>query len=252
MSGHSKWANIKHRKGKQDAIKGKIFTKLGKEIIVATKSGGANPDTNFRLKIAIQKAKEANMPNENIQRAIQRGAGDQEGSNLEELTYEGYGPGGVAIMVNIMTDNRNRTAGEIRHIFSKNGGNLGETGCVGWMFKQKGLLTLNKEDLKMDEDELLLLALESGAEDVKTEDDEEIEIITAVDDFQRVKEELEKNGLQFTNAEIAMIPENTVTVNDPEQARLILRLMDFLEEHDDVQETFTNFDIPEEIMEQIP
>ena len=148
MAGHSKWANIKHRKGRQDAIKGKIFTKLGRELIVAAKTGGANPEANFRLKIAIQKAKAANMPNENIQRAIQRGAGGQDDGNFEELTYEGYGPGGVAVMVSVLTDNRNRTAGEIRHIFSKNGGNMGETGCVSWMFKQKGVLTLKKESLR--------------------------------------------------------------------------------------------------------
>jgi YebC/PmpR family DNA-binding regulatory protein len=250
MSGHSKWANIKHKKGKQDAIKGKIFTKLGREIVVATKMGGPNPETNFRLKIAIQKAKAANMPSDNIQRSVQKGVGDTEGS-YEELTYEGYGPGGVAVMVNILTDNRNRTAGEIRHLFSKNGGNMGETGCVSWMFKQKGLLTLNKEGLKISEDDLLLLALDKGAEDIKTEDDEEIEIITSFEDFECVKEGLEESGLHFEVAEISMIPENLVTVTDPEQARLILRLMDFLEEHDDVQETFTNFDIPEEIMEQV-
>lgn len=249
MSGHSKWANIKHRKGKQDALKGKVFTKLGKEIIVAAKAGGANPETNFRLKIVVQKAKAANMPNDNIQRAIQRGAGGQDGSNFEELIYEGYGPGGVAVMVNILTDNRNRTAGEIRHIFSKNGGNLGETGCVSWMFKQKGLLSI-KEDLKMSEDDLMMLALESGAEDVRAAD-EGWELITSPEDFQQVKEALEEKGLEFDNAEIAMIPETTVEVTDPEQARLLLRLMDYLEEHDDVQETYTNFDIADEIIEKI-
>lgn len=251
MSGHSKWANIKHRKGKQDALKGKIFTKLGREIIVAAKKGGPNPDTNFRLKIAIQKAKEGNMPNDNIQRAIQKGAGDPEGNNFEELTYEGYGPGGVAIMVNIMTDNRNRTAGEIRHIFSKNGGNMGETGCVGWMFKQKGLLTLKKENLKISEDDLILLALDKGAEDIKTDDEEEIEIITDSGDFELVKEGLEESGLKFEFSELTMIPENSVTVTDLEQARLILKLMEFLDEHDDVQDTFTNFDIPEDIINQL-
>lgn len=251
MSGHSKWANIKHRKGKQDALKGKIFTKLGREIIVAAKRGGPNPETNFRLKIAIQKAKEGNMPNDNIQRAIQKGVGDPDGNNFEELTYEGYGPGGVAIMVNILTDNRNRTAGEIRHLFSKNGGNMGETGCVSWMFKQKGVLTLKKENLKISEDDLLLLALDKGAEDIKTDDDEDIEIITGLEDFESVKDGLEESGLNFETAELSMIPENSVTVADLEQAKLILRLMEFLDEHDDVQDTFTNFDITEELMNQL-
>ena len=213
--------------------------------------GGANPDANFRLKTAIQKAKSVNLPNENIQRAVQKGAGNQDGSNFEELTYEGYGPGGVAIMVNILTDNRNRTAGEIRHIFSKNGGNMGETGCVGWMFKQKGVLSIEKDQLKLSEDELILVALDKGAEDIKTEDEEEFEIITSPEDFQTVKEALEAEGIHFSQAEINMIPETTVVVNDTEQARSLVRLMDYLEEHDDVQDTFTNFDIIEEILNQI-
>lgn len=251
MSGHSKWANIKHKKGKQDAIKGKVFTKLGKELIVAAKMGGANPDANFRLKIAIQKAKAANIPNDNIQRAIQKGAGGQDANNYEELTYEGYGPGGVAVMINVLTDNRNRTAGEIRHIFAKNGGNMGETGCVSWMFKQKGVLTLNKENLHLGEDELLLLALDKGAEDLKLDNDEEIEIYTEPEDFQSVKEGLEEEGLEFDGAEIAMIPDNTVEVTDLEQVKLLLRLMDYLDEHEDVQDSYTNFDIPDEIMEQL-
>lgn len=251
MSGHSKWANIKHRKGKQDAAKGKIFTKLGREIIVAAKMGGPNPETNFRLKIAIQKAKEANMPNDNIQRAVQKGAGDLEGSNFEELTYEGYGPGGVAVMLSILTDNRNRTAGEIRHIFSKNGGNMGETGCVGWMFEQKGVLTIKKEDLKISEDDLMLLALDKDAEDIKAEDEELIEIITTPQAFQLVKEALELESIKFEDAQIEMIPQTTAEVTDPEQARLLLRMMDYLQEHDDVQDIFTNFDIADDILEQI-
>jgi YebC/PmpR family DNA-binding regulatory protein len=251
MSGHSKWANIKHKKGKQDALKGKIFTKLGRELIIAAKMGGSNPEANFRLKIAIQKAKAANMPNDNIQRAIQRGAGGQGGNNYEELTYEGYGPGGVAVMVNILTDNRNRTAGEIRHIFSKNGGNMGETGCVNWMFQKKGLLILNREDLKISEDDLVLLALDKGAEDVKTEEEETIEIITSSEEFQSVKEALEKEGLLFENAETTMIADNLVEVKDPEQARLLLRMMDYLEENDDVQDTYTNVDISDELLGQI-
>lgn len=252
MSGHSKWANIKHKKGKQDALKGKVFTKLGRELIVAARMGGGpNPDINFRLKIAIQKAKAANMPNDNIQRAIQKGAGEQDANNFEELVYEGYGPGGVAIMINILTDNRNRTAGEIRHIFAKNGGNMGETGCVSWMFKQKGYITLEKEKLNLSEDDLLLLVLEKGAEDLKLEDEEEVEIYTDPENLESVKDGLEEVGVEVANAEISMISETSVEVTDPEQAKLLLRLMDYLEEHDDVQDTFTNFDISEELMEQM-
>jgi len=251
MSGHSKWANIKHRKGKQDAAKGKVFTKLGRELIVAARAGGANPDTNFRLKIAIQKAKDANMPNDNISRAIQRGAGGQDNSNYEELTYEGYGPGGVAIMATALTDNRNRTAGEVRHLFSKYGGNMGETGCVSWMFKEKGILSIAKENLRFPEDELLLLTLESGAEDIRLDEGDEIEIITSPENFNQVKETLEAEGIVFENAEIAMTPETTVEIADPEQAKMLLRLMDYLDEHDDIQNTFTNLDISDEVMEQI-
>lgn len=251
MAGHSKWANIKHRKSRQDAVKGKIFTKLGRELVVAAKTGGPNPESNFRLKIAIDKAKAANMPNENIQRAIQRGAGGQDASNYEELTYEGYGPGGVAVMASVLTDNRNRTAGEIRHIFSKNGGNMGETGCVSWMFKEKGLISVKKDGLSKPEDELLLLALEAGAEDVKAEDSEEIEIITDPADFEQVRKALEQEGISWESAEITLVPETTVEVKEAEQAKLLLRLMDYLEEHDDVQNTYTNLDIPDEIMEQL-
>lgn len=251
MSGHSKWANIKHRKGRQDDIKGKIFTKLGKEIIVAAKRGGGNPEVNFRLKIAIQKAKAANMPNDNIQRAVQKGAGGLDSGDYEELTYEGYGPGGVAVMINALTDNRNRTAGEIRHIFSKNGGNMGETGCVSWMFNEKGILTLIKENLSMSEDELMLEALDKGVEDIDSSDEEVFQLITSPEDFQEVKEALEGGGLVFAEAEVSKIPETTIEVKDLEQARLILRLMEYLDDHDDVQGTYTNFDIPDEIIEQI-
>jgi YebC/PmpR family DNA-binding regulatory protein len=250
MSGHSKWANIKHKKGRQDAAKGKIFTKLGRELIVAARAGGGNPDANFRLKIAIQKAKANNMPADNIQRAIQKGAGGAEGNNYEELTYEGYGPGGVAVMVNIMTDNRNRTAGEIRHIFSKNNGNMGESGCVSWMFKEKGMLTVSGEDLKLDSDELMLLALDAGAEDIQ-EQGSDFEITVLPADFQRVKDAMEAKGITFSDAEITMVPENTVEITDPDQAKLVLRLMDYLEDHDDVQNTYTNLDISDETMEKL-
>lgn len=251
MSGHSKWATIKRAKGKTDAARGQVFTKLAKEITVAAKMGGANPEGNFRLKTAIQNARAANVPNDNIQRAIQKGAGGLDSDNIEELVYEGYGPGGVAIMVNILTDNRNRTAGEIRHIFAKNEGNMGETGCVSWMFKQKGVLTLEKDQLTTDEDDLILLALDKGAEDIKTDDDEIYEIITSPEDFQTIKEALEEEGLEFSQGEVSMIPETSVIVNDLEQAKRLVRLMDYLDEHDDVQQSFTNFDIAEEIMEQL-
>ncbi len=250
MSGHSKWSTIKRKKGKADAEKGKIFTKLGREIIVAAKMGGANVEGNFRLKIAIQKAKAANMPNDNIKRAIQKGAGNQDDNNFEELTYEGYGPGGVAIMVNVLTDNRNRTAGEIRHIFSKNGGNMGETGCVGWMFNKKGVLDLNPEDITVSEDDFMLMALELGAEDIQFEEDS-VRILTSPEDFEEVKDGLEKEGYSFVEADIDMLPDTTVEVTDPEQARLLVRLMDYLDEHDDVQNAYNNFDIPDEVMDQI-
>ncbi|HHZ17192.1 MAG TPA: YebC/PmpR family DNA-binding transcriptional regulator [Peptococcaceae bacterium] len=252
MAGHSKWANIKHKKGKQDALKGQLFTKLGRELMVAVKmGGGSNPEANFRLKIAIQKAKAANMPNDNIQRAIQKAAGDQDANNYEELFYEGYGPGGVAIMLSVLTDNRNRTAGDIRHLFSKYGGNLGETGCVSWMFKERGVLVLEREKLSQSEDDIILLALDNGADDVKTDDPEVIEIYTEPADFQSVKEGLETDGLEFSSAEISMIPDTTVEVTDLEQAKQLMRLMDYLENHDDVQNTYSNFDIPDEIMEQL-
>ena len=248
--GHSKWANIKHKKGKQDAIKGSCLLKLA-EVNCCCENGRRQSRYQLRLKVAIQKAKSVNMPNDNIQRAIQKGIGATDSDNFEELTYEGYGPGGSAIMINVLTDNRNRTAGEIRHIFSKNGGNMGETGCVSWMFKQKGLLVLNREDIKISEDDLILLALDKGAEDVNFDDDEEIEIYTDPSDFQNVKEGLEEEGLEFASAEISMIPDTTVQITDPEQARLLLRLLNTLEEHDDVQNTFTNLEIPEEIMEKL-
>ncbi|NPV91535.1 MAG: YebC/PmpR family DNA-binding transcriptional regulator [Firmicutes bacterium] len=248
MSGHSKWATIKRHKSKVDAQRGKLFTKIGRELILAARAGGADPAGNMRLKMAITKAREANMPMDNITRAIKRGTGEIEGSAYEEITYEGYGPGGVAIMVSAATDNRNRTAAEIRHIFSKNGGSLGEGGCVAWMFQRKGVMNLDEPP--PDEDELLLLALDAGAEDVRVEEDS-VEIITGADDFESVREALAGGGLVFARAEVTMLPQNTVSVEDREQAAAILRLMDMLEEHDDVQEVYSNFDIPETIMENL-
>ena len=250
MSGHSKWSTIKRKKGKTDAAKGVVFTKLAKEIIIAAKAGGGNPEGNFRLRIAISNAKAANMPNENIKRAIDKGAGGGEGTNFEELTYEGYGPGGTAVMVKISTDNRNRTAGEIRHIFSKNGGNLGETGCVAWMFKEKGILSISKEDTDLSLDDLMLIALEYGADDIE-EDEDSIEILTAPEDFQTVKEGMEGAGVSFREADVTMIADTDVVVTDLDQAKYVLRMMEALEEHDDVQSTYTNFNVPDEIAEQL-
>lgn len=242
MSGHSKWANIKRKKARVDAQRGKVFTRLAREIIVAARMGGGDPEANPRLKAAIQRAKEANIPNENIQRAIQRGAGETGGAGYEEVYYEGYGPGGVAIMLKILTDNRNRTASEIRYLFSRNGGSLGEAGCVSWMFARKGLLIVDKEEFS-DEDALLLAALEAGAEDVKVEKDS-FEVITSPEDFEKVKSALAAQGIPVAEAEIAMIPAGTVKMAAPE-AEPVMRLIDALEDHDDVQEVYANFEVEE-------
>lgn len=247
MAGHSKWANIKHKKAKADAAKGKIFTRIGRELMVAVRNGGPDPNVNFRLKIVMDKARAANMPNDNIMRAIARASGSQEGANYEEFLYEGYGPAGVAVMLEILTDNRNRTASEIRYLFSRHGGNLGETGCVAWMFDQKGSLVLSLSELTKSVDEIMLEALEAGAEDVK-EDEDTIQILTTPADFQTVKEAMEGQGYVFASAEIARIPQNTVEVTDPNDAEKLLKLMDALEDHDDVQNVYSNFDIPDEIM----
>lgn len=245
MSGHSKWANIKHRKGKMDAVRGKITTKIGREITVAVRLGGSDPTGNMKLKLALAKAKANNIPKDNIQRAIQKGLGTLEGSTYEELTYEGYGPGGAAVLVDILTDNRNRTAADIRHLFSKNGGNLGELGCVAWMFKRKGLFVVEKET-GADEEELMMLALEAGAEDFKTEDDA-FEITTAPEDFDQVQEALEKNNITTSVAQISMIPDTTLELANDDAAKM-LRLMDALEDHDDVQEVYVNVDFPDDMM----
>lgn len=251
MSGHSKWANIKHKKAKMDSQKGKIFTKLAKEISVAAREGGGDPEANYRLNAAIQKAKANNLPADNIERAIKKGIGELGGASYEQIVYEGYGPEGTAVLCQILTDNRNRTAGEIRHIFSRRGGNLGETGCVAWMFEQKGLLAVDMEEAKIQEDDLLLLAIEAGAEDVQTEGNI-AEIYTAPDAFTEVKTKLEQEGVtNFDVAEVSMIPKTTVTIDDPEKAAKFLSLMDELEDHDDVQEVYSNCNIPDEIMENL-
>ncbi len=247
MSGHSKWHNIRLRKGKQDAQRSNLFTKLAREIIVAARSGGGNPDANIRLRLAVQKARENSMPQDNIKRAIQRGTGEIEGAQYEEVTYEGYGPGGVAVLVQCLTDNRNRTVAELRVVFSRNGGSLGESGCVAWMFDQKGMITINKDGL--DEDKLMELALEAGADDIQTED-EVYEVTTAPGDFMTVRQSLEDAGLKFVEAELTMVPKNTVRVEGKEAGQ-VLRMMDAFDELDDVQHAYANFDIPDEVMETL-
>ncbi|MFW6035909.1 MAG: YebC/PmpR family DNA-binding transcriptional regulator [Halothermotrichaceae bacterium] len=249
MAGHSKWANIKHKKAKEDARRGKLFSKLGRKIAVAAREGGDDPEMNSDLRLAIQKARDNNMPNDNIERAIKRGTGDLEGVSYESFVYEGYGPGGVALYLDLMTDNRNRTASEIRHLLSKHGGNLGESGCVAWMFERKGQLIVDNDKTDMDEDELMLEALEAGAEDVVTDDDM-ITIFTKSSVFEEVRKNLEEKDIQFTSADIAMIPDNKVEL-DKKTAKKTLKLMDVLEDHDDVQEVYSNFDIPDEIMAEI-
>lgn len=245
MSGHSKWANIKHKKGKMDAIRGKITTKIGRELTVAARLGGADPTGNMRLKLALQKAKENNIPKDNIQRAIQKGLGSLDGSNYEELVYEGYGPAGVAVMVEVMTDNRNRTAADVRHLFSKYGGNLGESGCVSWIFNKKGLFVVEKET-GVDEEELMMLSLEAGADDFKVEENE-FEITIDPTLFYQLQETLEKNNIKASVAEVTMIPETTMELTGDDATKM-MKLMDALEEHDDVQEVYANFDIPEDLM----
>ncbi len=244
MSGHSKWAGIKHKKAKVDAQRGRIFTKLIREITVAARLGGGDPAGNPRLRDAIDKARAANMPGENITRAIKKGTGELEGVTYEECIYEGYGPGGVAVLVETVTDNRNRTTSELRKIFSRFHGNLGESGCVGWMFEKKGLVRLNATGT--DEEKLLAVALEGGAEDIRKEEGT-FEVITAPRDFAAVKTVIGKAGLRIESAEITMLPQSTIPLTGKE-AEQMLRLMDELEEHDDVQQVYANFDIPEEIM----
>lgn len=251
MAGHSKWANIKHKKAKSDEKRGKEFTKVAKEITIAVRSGGGgDPEANSKLKLAIQKAKAINMPNDNITRAIKKGTGELDSDMLEEIVYEGYAPGGVAVMLEIATDNRNRTASEIRHYFSKNNGNLGETGCVGWMFNRVGLISIARENIAMDEEEFMLKALELGAEDVRDEE-EQFDVITSVDTFLDIREALEEDGLTIDEADIVMLPENTVEIDDVDVAARIIKLIDLLEDHDDVQNVYTNMSVTDEVMEKL-
>ncbi len=248
MSGHSKWSTIKRKKGAVDAKRGKIFTRLIKEITVAARMGGGDPVGNPRLRAAIASAKTENMPKDNIERAIKKGTGELEGAVYEEITYEGYGPGGVAILVDCMTDNKNRTVADIRHYFSKSGGNLGESGCVSWMFTKKGTILVDKEDI--NEEELMEKALEAGAEDV-VEEDNVFQVVTSPDDFEDVREALEADGVKFIEAAVAMVPQNTVDITDEKTAGQILTLLERLEDHDDVQNVYANFDIPDDIMESV-
>ncbi|HOJ92957.1 MAG TPA: YebC/PmpR family DNA-binding transcriptional regulator [Dictyoglomaceae bacterium] len=248
MSGHSKWANIKHRKASADAKKGKLFSNLSKEIIIAAKHGGGNPETNPNLKAAIERAKEANMPKENIERAIKRGTGEIQGITYEEITYEGYGPGGVAILIEVVTDNKNRTASEIRRIFTRYGGNLGEAGCVAWIFEDKGSILIDRESIK-DEEQLITDALEVGAEDVEV-DSEDVAVITDPQAFSDVRAKLQEKGYKIIQAEVTKVPKNLVPVDGPEAEKL-LKLMEELEDLDDVQKTYANFDIPDEILQTL-
>jgi YebC/PmpR family DNA-binding regulatory protein len=248
MSGHSKWNTIKRKKGAIDAKRGKIFTKIIKEITLAARLGGSDPEGNARLRQAVLAAKDENMPKDNIDKAIKKGAGGAEGSaGYEEIVYEGYGPGGVAVLVEVMTDNKNRTVAEIRHIFSKHGGNLGENGCVAWMFDKKGSIFIDKKAIA--EDDLMEVVIEAGADDVK-EEENEYEILTSPGAFEEVRRILEGKGLKVLSAHIGMIPQNTIELGE-EKASSMLKLMEKMEDNDDVQNVYANFDIPDEIMEKL-
>ena len=244
MSGHSKWSTIKHKKGAADAKRGKIFTKVIKEITVAARIGGGDVDGNPRLRLAVQKAKEVNMPQENLIRAIKKGTGELEGVQYQEISYEGYGPGGVAIFMEVMTDNKNRTIGELRAILDKNGGNMGENGCVAWIFEKKGTITIMISE--KDEEELLELVMDAGGDDLQTVDDY-YEITTSVESFESVRKAIENSGLKVQSAQLTRIPQNTVNVEE-KNCKSLLRLMDMLEDHDDIQKLYSNFDITDELM----
>lgn len=247
MSGHSKWANIKHKKGKADAARGKIFTKLGKEIAMAAKAGG-DPSTNGKLADVIAKAKSNNMPNETIQRAIKKGSGEMEGVNYEEIVYEGYAPGGVAVIVTTLTENRNRTAGDVRHIFDKNGGSMGAAGCVSWMFDKKGIIIV-ENDGENDEEELMMHALDAGAEDFNAEEDS-FEIVTSAESFSEVRQKLEEIGIPMASAEITMVPQNYIEVTAPEDVKKINKMLDMFDDNDDVQDVYHNAELTDDEQEE--
>jgi YebC/PmpR family DNA-binding regulatory protein len=249
MSGHSKWAQIKHKKAHTDAKRGKIFTKIVKEVAVAARIGGGDPEGNPRLRTAIEKAKEVNMPHENIKRAIMKGTGELPGSSYEEYMYEGYGPGGVAVLVEVLTDNKNRTVSEIRHIMSKNGGNLGEAGCVAWMFEKRGYILVDKG--KTDEDTLMTIALDAGALDMKNDPKEDsYEIITLPEDLNRIKSAIETARVPVSLSETTMLPKSYVMV-DEKTAEQMMRLIEFLEDNEDVQNVYANFDMPDEVVTKV-
>ncbi len=247
MSGHSKWSTIKHKKAAKDAKRGKIFTKLIKEITVAARMAGGDINANPRLRTAVLTARGSSMPSDNIERAIKKGTGELEGVTYEEIQYEGYGPGGVAIIAQVLTDNKNRTVSEIRRMFSKHGGNMGETGCVGWMFDKKGILTVDKSQI--DEDRLMDIALDAGAEDVRDEG-EVFEVIAPPEDFEKVKERLDREKIAIASAQVSLVPKNTVDV-DAKNVEQVLKLSEELEDHDDVQNVAANFHIPDELMDKV-
>ncbi|MGP4074529.1 YebC/PmpR family DNA-binding transcriptional regulator [Halobacillus sp. K22] len=249
MAGHSKWSNIKRRKGAQDAKRGKLFMKLAREIFMAARQGGGDPDMNPNLRLAVDKAKSNNMPNENIDRAIKKATGDLEGVNYEEYTYEGYGPGGVAVMVKVLTDNKNRTAADVRHAFNKNDGNLGENGCVSFMFDRKGYLVIDRGETEADEEEIMLEVIEAGADEMETTEDQ-FEIYAEPESFSDVKATLEKSGYSFVTSEVTMIPE-TYTPLEEEGVEKMLKLIDMLEDNDDVQEVYHNLDADEALLEKL-
>ena len=248
MSGHSKWSTIKHKKGRADAKRGKVFTKIIREITVAAREGGGEPDSNPRLRAAVAAAKAANMPADNIKRAIDRGTGDLDGVSYEEFSFEGYGPGGVAVMLELMTDNRNRTTPEIRHLFSRFGGNLGENGCVSWLFTRKGLILVPRTS-DVNEEMIMERALEAGAEDLDTEDTDYFRIYTSPEELHAVKDKLEAGGLEVEAAQIEMEPSSTTRL-EGKNARQMIRLMEAFDDHDDVQNVWANFDIDDEMMSE--
>lgn len=247
MSGHSKWSTIKHKKAKTDSARAKVFTKIIREITISAKTGGGDASGNPRLRLAIDKAKAANMPNDNIERAIQKGIGGGEGVVMEEISYEGYGPAGVAVIVEALTDNRNRTAPELRNIFMKNGGNMGEVGCVGWMFKRRGVIAFDKD--KVNVDQLTMDAIDLGAEDIEDQDNT-LEILTTPENYLKVKDALKQKAYEPASAEITMVPQNTVAIKG-DDAQKVLKLVSALEECDDVQNVYANFDIPDDVLEQL-